>query len=257
MFWKDLPFPVRVPYAPPGRERVPARGVLRGYLTVERAGQIPVGEISGKLGGEKRASVFCVSAVRAGLLVRLRRGVYAAPSREVVALGMFFPAYYRRLTAVDSALSRAGLRHAFACLAAFDRGADFVPAEPLPVVRLSEFEESVHAGVFGVDSFVAKPLRLTTDSKGAAFKVPSADPWTAARVLAAVGLPRELAAARHLLRGRRLTRNQAAELNALGLPERPDVLSSREPHVKVPRAVEANKRKYAEMLRRGVQSGVE
>src|SRR3972149_7024096 len=198
IFWKYCELAMRIAYAAPGRERVPARGLLRSYLKVERAGRIPAREIAAKLGGEKRASVFCVGAVRAGLLCRLRWGVYAAPSREAVALGILFPPYYARLISVDSALARAKIRHAFACLAALDSGAD---------------------------------------------------PWSAVRVLAAVGLPREAAAARHILRGMRPTRGQAAQLNSLGLSTRSDVLSSADPKVRSPAAVETAKRALAEMAR--------
>src|SRR3989304_3449911 len=81
IFWKYCELAMRIGYAAPGRERVPARGLLRSYLKVERAGRIPAREIAAKLGGEKRASVFCVGAVRAGLLCRLRWGGYAAPPR--------------------------------------------------------------------------------------------------------------------------------------------------------------------------------
>ena len=255
IFWKYCELAMRIAYAAPGRERVPARGLLRSYLKVERAGRIPAREIAAKLGGEKRASVFCVGAVRAGLLCRLRWGVYAAPSREAVALGILFPPYYARLISVDSALARAKIRHAFACLAALDSGADFVPAAPLPVVRLADLEAVRGAGVFGVGSFSSKPVTLRTDSGGATFKVPCADPWSAVRVLAAVGLPREAAAARHILRGMRPTRGQAAQLNSLGLSTRSDVLSSADPMVRSPAAVETAKRALAEMARRTLQSG--
>lgn len=238
-----------LPYAPPGRLAQPPRGVVGKYLSIERPGEIPLPEIAKALRSSTDAKVFCNLAVRHGLLIRLRWGVYAAPAPEVAFASWAFPAYFRKVLVVSSAFRRLRLRHAFACLAALAAKTDWLPAEPLAVVRLDDFERVHEVPAFGLANFAAAPLRLTTGSLQWSFVARRCDLFSAAKVLAAVGLPREVAASRRIAGALELTPAQAGELNALGVRSRPDTLFARPGGIRAPRGIESIRSRFAEMAR--------
>jgi hypothetical protein len=245
---------MRVPLEPPGEVSLPPKGLFRTYLRLEGSEPpITVAAASRVSPSLSSAKTFLALAEREGLLVRVDWGRYLPVSPRVALASVLVRPYYRRLWRTHDALSRGGVPHAFACLTA-STGADYAPARPIvavPVERLASMRRADAFGIEAGDDALTGPrglVRFEWPDGGHAFEAPALRwDWTAL-VLGAIGLPRELAAARSLLEGRRVGDPLARRLNAFGLSPRKGVLGS-EPSVQVPPHVLRSRRQYAESLR--------
>lgn len=240
---------MKIPAPAPSDVDPPPRGVVAKFLRIARPGRLSLAALAKTIGSVSDAKVFATQAVAHALLFRLDRGVYAAPSPDVGFLSWTFPRYFRELVAMSNALDHAGVAHGFACLAALSSGADYVPAVPFAVLAEPEAHSCPALPAFHVQRFSARPVRLDTAGSGFRLTVPAVDTLTAAKVLAAAGLPREAGVARALVRGKKLTRRQAAEFNGLGLRLRNDVLGVASPTVVVPPFLDRERKRFADQAR--------
>jgi hypothetical protein len=187
-----------------------------------------------------------------GLLLRAGHGRYYPASPQVALLSGTLPPYYRTLWRAHDALERGGLPHAFACLTTMMH-ADYSPGRPIIAMSAETLMRLEGSDVFGLMP-VGKGLRdlsnrvaLEWPDGSKAFDAPALRwDWTAL-VLGAIGLPREIAAARRLIEGKEIGARLACRLNAFGLSPWPGLLE-KEVSVIAPADVKGMRRRYAETL---------
>ena len=162
--------------------------------------------------------------------------------------------YYRSIWRVHDVLSREGVAHGFACLTSASV-ADYLPSRPIIAVTQKDFPKFSKADVFGLvldaqelSSHTSK-VTFEWDDGSPMFEVLELDWYWTALVMGAIGLPREIAAARRLLEGKDdIDDEMARRLNAYGLSPRKDVLD-KELSVIVPNNFDQMRARYAESLR--------
>ncbi len=245
---------MRVSLLPPDDVAMPPKGLFRTFLRLEGSElPITVATATRHTPSVSSAKTFLALAEGEGLLMRVDWGRYLPVSPRVALASVLVRPYYRHLWRTHDALSRGGIPHAFACVTA-SKGADYVPGRPIVAVPSGRFSSLGRADVFGIaadDDALADPrraVRFEWPDGAQAFEVLALSwDWTAL-VLGAIGLPRELAAARSLLKGRRVGHALARRLNAFGLSMGRPVVGS-ELSVEVPTHIIEMRRKYAESLR--------
>lgn len=253
---------MRLPRVDPADIRLPPKGLLRTLIEIAHL-ETPIGvaEVSKVKGPGSGARVFLHSAEGEGLLVRGEHGTYYPVDPKVVLLSCLTTKYYRSLWRLHDVLSRAGATHAFACLTTADE-ADYLPSTPMVAITQDHFQRFSKADVFGLvmDTRTfhdhTRSITFTWEDGTIALEVLELDPGWTALVLGAIGLPREIAAARRLLeRMEGVDDDMARRLNAYGLSPRRDMLD-KEPSVLVPDHVEGMRSRYAESLRQSEVRGV-
>lgn len=234
---------------------VPARGLLQTILDIHEV-EPPIGidDIRHLFASESGAKVFLTRAERERLLLRGERGRYYPVSPEVALLSSLLPPYYRTLWRTHDILERCGAFHAFACLTTASM-ADYAPSKPIVALAIMDFPRFSKGDVFGlmleVDEMRGIALKVTFEwPDGAhAFEVLELDRVWSALLLGAIGLPREVAAARRLLEGLGgLDKATIHRLNAYGLSPSKGILE-KEVSVLVPPHIEKMRARYAEALR--------
>lgn len=217
-------------------------------------GPIGVNDISTLDPSESGARVFLHNAERAGLLIRGEHGKYYPVDLKVILLSSLVTDYYRSIWRVHDVLSREGVAHGFACLTSASV-AGYLPNRPIIAVTQEDFSKFSKADVFGLAldaqdlSSHASKVAFEWDDGSPAFEVLELDRYWTALVLGAIGLPREIAAARRLLEGDlAIDDEMARRLNAYGLSPRKDVLE-KELSVLVPPHFDQMRARYAESLR--------
>jgi hypothetical protein len=217
-------------------------------------GPIGVNEVSQFDPSESGPRVFLHNAEKAGLLIRGEHGRYYPVDMRTVLLSSLITEYFRSLWRVHDVLERAGVAHAFACLTT-SSVADCLPSRPIVAVTQEDFPRYSKADFFGL---VIDPEDLSRHTTEVAFEWEDGTPafevreldrcWTSL-LLGAIGLPREIAAARRLLAGMEgINEDMARRLNAYGLSPRKDVLEKEEA-VLVPSHIDTMRARYAEALR--------
>ena len=217
-------------------------------------GPIGVNDISTHDSSDSGARVFLHNAENAGLLIRGEHGKYYPVDLRVILLSSLVTEYYRSIWRIHDVLSREGVAHAFATLTSASI-ADYLPNRPIVALAKDDFPRFSKADVFGLMldaqtlSEHASKVTFEWDDGEEAFDVLELDwDWTAL-VLGAIGLPREIAAARRLLEGRDdIDDEMARRLNAYGLSPRKDVLE-KEQSVLVPPHFDQMRAWYAEAPR--------
>ncbi len=246
---------MKLPYIPSDRFKVPARGLLQNIIDIQDLDlPIVVSDIRPLFDSNTGAKVFLVRAERERLLLRGERGKYYPVSPQVALLSSLLPQYYRTLWRTHDILERCGAVHAFACLSTASL-ADYAPSRPIVALSMDDFPRFSKADVFGLMLDIEEMQSITMVTafewpEGThAFEVPELDQVWSALLLGAIGLPREVAAARRLLEGlRNLGEAANRRLNAFGLSPRKDVLE-KEVAVNVPAHFEEMRARYAEALR--------
>ena len=188
------------------------------------------------------------------MLIRGEHGKYYPVDLRVVLLSSLVTEYYRSIWRLHDVLSREGASHGFACLTTASQ-ADYLPSRPIIAVTQEDFPKFSKVDVFGLMmdaedlSRHASNVTFEWDDGSPAFEVLELDWYWTALVLGAIGLPREIAAARRLLEGKDgIDETMARRLNAYGLSPRKDVLD-KELSVLVPPHFEQMRARYAEALR--------
>ena len=246
---------MRLPHVRPEDLRLPPKGLLTMLLNIsDLEGPIGVNDISTLDPSDSGAMVFLHNAEKAGLLIRGGHGKYYPVDLRVVLLSSLVTDYYRSIWRVHDVLSREGVAHGFACLTSASV-ADYLPSRPIIAVTQEDFPKFSKADVFGLvleaqelSSHTSK-VTFEWDDGSPAFEVLELDTYWTALVLGAIGLPREIAAARRLLEGKEnIDDEMARRLNAYGLSPRKDVLD-KELSVLVPPHFDQMRARYAESLR--------
>lgn len=217
-------------------------------------GPIGVNDISTHDSSDSGARVFLHNAENAGLLIRGEHGKYYPVDLRVILLSSLVTDYYRSIWRVHDVLSREGVAHAFACLT-YSSVAEYLPRRPIVAVTKEDFPKFSKADFFGL-MMEAQDLPAHTsqvlfewDDGSPVFEVLELDWYWTALVLGAIGLPREITAARRLLEGKEeIDDEMARRLNAYGLSPRKDVLD-KELSVLVPPHFDQMRARYAEALR--------
>ena len=235
--------------------RIPSKGLLTMLINIsDLEGPIGVHDVSTLDPSESGARVFLHNAEKAGLLVRGEHGKYYPVDLRVVLLSSLVTDYYRSIWRVHDVLTQEGIAHAFACLTSASV-ADYLPNRPIVAVTQEDFSKFSKADFFGL-MLISKDLpppvskvSFEWDDGSPAFEVLELDWYWTALVLGAIGLPREITAARNLLEGREeIDDTMARRLNAYGLSPRKDVLD-KEMSVLVPPHFDQMRARYAEALR--------
>lgn len=235
--------------------RLPPRGLLMTLLNIsDLDAPIGVHDISTLDPSESGARVFLHNAEKAGMLIRGQHGKYYPVDLRVVLLSSLVTEYYRSIWRLHDVLSREGVVHGFACLTSAST-ADYLPNRPIIAVTQEDFTRFSKADVFGLMmdaedlSSHSSKVTFEWDDGSSAFEVLELDWYWTALVLGAIGLPREIAAARRLLDGKgSIDETMARGLNAYGLSPRKDVLD-KELSVLVPPHIDQMRARYAEALR--------
>jgi hypothetical protein len=210
-------------------------------------------DVAGVTGTENRAKAFLVSAKGSGVVIRGSWDAYYPVPPHVALWSSLLPDYHRDLFRMHAALARARVPHAFACLTASSL-ADYAPGVPIVAVPTDRLGPLERADVFGV-ALEGEDLDSRSGTRG--FKWPDGTfamnvptlPWDwTALILGAIGLPREVSAAREVLEGRHVDEATARRLNAVGLTVRPDVMG-KESAVREPKHIAELRASYAESLR--------
>lgn len=246
---------MKLPYIRAENLRTPPRGLLTMLMRVSSLrGPIGVNEVSRFDSSESGPRVFLHYAEKAGLLIRGEHGKYYPVDMRVVLLSSMTTEYFRSLWRVHEVLEREGVTHAFACLTT-SSVADYLPSRPIVAVTQEDFTSFSKADFFGL---VIDPEELTShttkvtfewEDGAPAFEVSELDRYWTSLLLGAIGLPREIDAAKRLLAGREdIDDDMARRLNAYGLSPRKDVLEKEEA-VLVPSHIDAMRAQYAEVLR--------
>jgi hypothetical protein len=246
---------MKLPYARPENLRTPPRGLLTMLMRVSTVkGPIGVNDVSQFDPSESGPRVFLHYAEKAGLLIRGEQGKYYPVDMRVVLLSSMTTDYFRSLWRVHDVLERSGVPHAFACLTT-SAVADYLPSRPIVAVSQEDFPSFSKADFFGLVIDTEELTRHTTEvtfeweDGTPAFGVRELDRYWTSLLLGAIGLPREIAAARRLLEGMRdIDEDMVRRLNSYGLSPRKDVLEKEEA-VLVPSHIDAMRAQYAEALR--------
>jgi hypothetical protein len=236
------------------RPSLPSAGSID--TLVKLAGRRPplsLQDIAVVTGSENRAKAFLVNAKRTGIIIHGSWDAYYPVPPHVAMWSCLLMDYHRALFRMHGALGRAGIPHAFACLTASAR-ADYVPGMPIVAVPMEAFGNLERADVYGItlrgEEFGSRSGSMGFKWSDGTFimNVPTL-PWDwTALLLGAIGQPREVSAAKAILRGRDVDEAMARRLNSVGLATRPDVLG-RELGVLEPKHVIELRRRYAESLR--------
>ena len=246
---------MRLQHVRPEDLRIPPKGLLTMLLNIsDIEGPIGVNDISALDPSESGARVFLHNAEKAGLLIRGEHGKYYPVDLRVVLQSSLVTDYYRSIWRIHDVLSREGVAHGFACLTSASV-ADYLPSRPIIVVTQKDFPRFSKADVFGLLldaqelSGHTSKVTFEWDDGSPMFEVLELDWYWTALVLGAIGLPREIAAARRLLEGKDdIDDAMARRLNAYGLSPRKDVLD-KELSVIVPHHFDQMRARYAESLR--------
>ncbi len=234
---------------------IPPKGLFQTFMSIQdEPVPITVAAVSRHTPSMGSAKVFLLRAEKEGLLMRGRWGEYYPVSPRVALLSALVPLYHRRLWRTHDTLSRAGIPHAFACLTTASE-ADYVPARPITAIIASRLQDLGRSGVFGL---MMEEVVLRKHTHAVVFEWPDGEPafamdeldtiWTAL-LLGAIGLPREVAAAKRLLKGRRIRdRASVRRLNAYGLSHDRSEIES-EASIVVPEDYLELRAMYAESLR--------
>jgi len=236
--------------------RLPSRGTINTLVELYRkTPPITTKGVQQATRSESRAKAFLVQAEREGLMIRGKWGEYYPVPPHVALWSSLLMDYYRDLFRMHGALDRASVPHAFACLTASEM-ADYVPGRPITVVAEEHFERFVKADVFGL---ALSPRELRTKTHRIGFTWPDSSyamnipalswDWTSL-VLGAIGLRREMTAAKQMIKGREreIDDLMSRRLNSVGLSPRPDTLD-KTPSVLVPVHILRLRQRYAESLR--------
>ena len=246
---------MRLPYVRAENLRTPPRGLLTMLMRVSSL-ESPIGvdEVSQFDPSESGPRVFLHYAEKAGLLIRGEHGKYYPVDMKVVLLSSLITEYYRSIWRIHDVLERVGVAHAFACLTSA-AVADYLPSRPIVAVSQEDFPRFSKADFFGLvlewKHFEdhATMVSFDWDDGSQAFEVLELDRYWTVLLLGAIGLPREIDAARRLLEGMDDVDDvMARRLNAYGLSPRKDVLD-KELSVLVPPHIDSMRAKYAEALR--------
>jgi hypothetical protein len=235
--------------------RLPPRGLLTTLVSLSnRKAPIGVEDIRSLDPSESGARVFLHNAERAGLVIRAGRGEYYPVDLRVALLSSLVTDYYRAIWRMHDVLSREGVAHAFAVLSSASV-ADYLPSWPIVALAMEDLPRFSKADVFGLmmdtKALPDHASRVTFEWEDGeeAFAVLELERTWSALVLGAIGLPREVAAARRLLEGcDEIDEEMARRLNAYGLSPRRDILE-KEPSVVVPPHIDRMRARYAEALR--------
>ena len=220
----------------------------------DRKAPIGVEDLRSLDSSESGARVFLHNAERAGLVIRAGRGEYYPVDLRVALLSSLVSDYYRAIWRMHDVLSREGVAHAFAMLSSASF-ADYLPSRPIVALALEDYPRFSKADVFGlmIDAKTlldhASSVTFEWEDGAEAFDILELERSWSALVLGAIGLPREVAAARRLLEGMdEIDEEMARRLNAYGLSPRKDILEKK-PSVIVPPQIERMRARYAEALR--------
>lgn len=246
---------MKLPYVRPENLRTPPKGLLTMLMRVSSLeGPIGVSEVGRFDPSESGPRVFLHHAERSGLLIRGTHGRYYPVDMRVVLLSSLITEYYRTMWRVHDVLERHGVAHAFACLTSASQ-ADYLPSAPIVAITEADFPKFSKADFFGL---VIGPEDLADHSSTVsfewddgteAFEVRELDHFWTSLLLGAIGLPREVAAARRLLEGMDgIDDDKARRLNTYGLSPRKNVLE-KERSVLVPDHIDEMRAMYAEALR--------
>ena len=246
---------MKLPLVHPNDLRLPPRGLLTNLLSLSHV-EPPIGvsDLEAFDPSESGARVFLHNAERAGLVIRAEQGKYYPVDLRVILLSSLVTGYYRSIWRIHDVLSRAGVTHAFAVLANASL-ADYLPSRPVVALAEEDFPRFSKLDVFGLMldakelSRHASGVHFEWEDGEEAFDVLELDRCWTALVLGAIGLPREIAAARRLLETvDDIDDKMARRLNAYGLSPRKDTLE-REMSVLVPPHFDQMRARYAEALR--------
>ena len=236
--------------------RLPSKGMIRTLINLSRK-RVPLSsqDVIAVMGSESSARAFLVKAEREGLLIRGSWDTYYPVPAHVAMWSSLLLGYYQDLFRIHGALKRAKVPHAFACLTA-SALADYVSRSPIVAVPREHFPNLSGADVFGITLDV-EGFKVNTESMGFKWSdgtfimnVPTLSwPWTAL-LLGAIGLSREVAAAKEIITGREdeLDDSMVRRLNSVGLSTRPEVFG-KEFSVLMPKNMLELREKYAESLR--------
>ncbi len=235
---------------------IPSRGSIDILVRLARLRPpVSVQDVIAVTSSENLAKAFLVNAARSGIIIRGSWDAYYPVASHVAMWSSLLMDYYRDLFRMHSALKRARVPHAFACLTA-SSSADYAPGKPIVAVPGEHFKDLERADVFGI-TLKGEDMRARSGSMGFKWSdgtfimnVPTL-PWDwTALLLGAIGQSREVSAAKGILMGREdeVDAAMARRLNAVGLVTRPDVLE-KEFGVLEPKHVIELRRRYAESLR--------
>jgi hypothetical protein len=233
--------------------RYPRRSFMGALLRFQGYGApVSVEDAMRSAPSRNGARVLLFQMEAEGLLLRASHGRYYPVSPQVALLSGTLPPYYRALWRTHDALGRGRVPHAFACLTTMMH-ADYSPGRPIIAVSAETLMRLEGSDVFGMMP-VSNGLRglsnrvaLEWPDGSKAFDAPALRwDWTAL-VLGAIGLPREIAAARRLIEGKEVGAGLARRLNAFGLSPVPGLLD-REVSVIAPADVQRMRHRYAETL---------
>lgn len=236
------------------RVMIPSRGTIDTLVRLTKM-RSPVSfqDVVGVAGTENKAKAFLMNASGTGIIIRGFWDAYYPVPPHVAMWSSLLMDYYRDLFRMHGALSRASIPHAFACLTASTL-ADYVPGMPIVAVPLDQFADLERADVYGI-TVKGEDFKSLSGSMG--FKWPDGAfimnvpilPWDwTALLLGAIGQPREVSAAKEILKDRDVDEITARRLNSVGLVTRTDVLG-KEFGVQEPKHVIELRRRYAESLR--------
>ncbi len=233
---------------------IPSRGSIDTLVRLARSRPpVSVRDVIGATGSEAKAKVFLVNAARSGIIIHGSWDAYYPVAPHVAMWSSLLMDYYRDLFRMHSALKRARVPHAFACLTA-SSSADYAPGKPIVAVPGEHFKDLERADVFGIE-LNGEDIWSRSGSMGFKWSdgtfimnVPTLQwDWTAL-LLGTIGQSREVSAAKEILEGRDVDTAMAMRLNAVGLITRQDVLEKRF-GVLEPKHVIELRRRYAESLR--------
>ncbi len=233
---------------------IPSRGSIDTLIRLKKLRPpISVQDVTAVTGSENKAKAFLVNAARSGIIIHGSWDAYYPVAPHVAMWSSLLMDYYRDLFRMHSALRRARVPHAFACLTA-SSSADYAPGKPIVAVPGEHFKDLERADVFGI-TLNGEDIGSRSDSMGFKWSdgtfimnVPAL-PWDwTALLLGAIGQSREVSAAKEILEGRDVGEAMARRLNSVGLVTRSDVLE-KEFGVLEPKHVIELRRRYAESLR--------
>lgn len=235
--------------------RAPARGLVQTLIGIQQLeAPLSLDDICPYFTSRSGAKVFLVRAEAEGLLLRGERNQYYPVSPNVALLSSLLPMYYKSLWRMHDILDGASVAHAFACLTTASV-ADYLPNSPILAVAEEDLPRFVKADVFGLaidkEALISRSSTVSFEwpDGSDAFTLRELDAEWTSLILGAIGLPREVAAARRLLETMEEVDDSAARrLNAYGLSPRRDILE-KEASVLVPPHFDEMRSRYAEALR--------
>jgi hypothetical protein len=233
---------------------LPSRGTVDTLVRLAKLRPpVSLQDVVGVTGTENRAKAFLVNASKSGIIIRGSWDTYYPVPPHAAMWSALLMDYYRDLCRMHGALKRARVPHAFGCLSA-SMLADYVPGIPIVAVPMDRFDRLERADVYGI---AATPEEFGSWSDSIGFKWPDGAfimnvptlPWDwTALLLGAIGQPREISAAKGILKDREVDETMARRLNSVGLVTREDVIE-KEFSVMEPKHVVELRSRYAESLR--------